>query len=81
MSNLKEKSKKSEVQLNQLGDMLKLVALEYPNVTSAKELSILISEGFNVICTENDILGYHEQFIIHEDFELENRKQEYGINY
>lgn len=61
--------------------MLQLVAMEYPHLKNNEEIAKIISNRFNIICTEKDILGYHQELIITEDYELENRKQEYEINY
>jgi len=82
MMNLKTQSQKSEVKLSEIGNMLKLISMEYPQHSNdAKMLAILIEEEFDVICTEADVKGYHELHIIHEDFELESKKQEFGIIY
>lgn len=86
MSNLLKKSVKSEIKISDIGDMIKMVRISYPEISSSNELALKISENFNVICTERDILEYEAMLkappiIISEDYELENRKQEYGINY
>lgn len=82
MMNLKIQSQKSEVKLSEIGNMLKLISMEYPQHSNdAKMLAILIQEEFDVICTEADVKGYHELHIVQEDFELESKKQECGIIY
>lgn len=81
MKNLKEQSIKLEVKISDLGDMLKMISLVYPKIKDSENLAILVSKNFEVICTKEDIEGYYKQLIQTEDFELESRKQEYGINY
>jgi len=62
--------------------MLKLISLEYPQHSNNSEiLSNLISDEFDVICTEEDIKGYHQLHIQSEDFELENRRTQNGVIY
>jgi hypothetical protein len=91
MKNLEKKSLKSEIQVYEIGDMLKLIALEHPEIKDYEKLSQIISSKFNVICTPDDIQRYeytlnvykHKQdkYYIKEDYELESRRQEYGIKY
>lgn len=86
MKNLEKLSTKLEVDWTKLGDMLKMVSISYPDVKQPEELAKLVSDNFNVICTEADIKGYNsaisemETAIRHqiEDYELENRKTLYG---
>lgn len=57
--------------------MLKLVQSEYPNVTDTSELAFLITDVFQVLCTEEDLDGYSALFF--EDIELESRRHEYYL--
>lgn len=78
---IKLNTKVRNVELHELGTMLKLVHLEYPNITNEKELATLISEEFNVKCTKKDIIGYERLHIQPvEDYELEGRRHKYGIS-
>lgn len=78
MLNLRKKSTK-KVQLSNLGTFLRLIALEYPDIKGAQKLAEKVSAEFNVICTEEDILGYEKLHIEFEDYELESRRKFYGI--
>lgn len=81
MKNSEKKLIKSKVQLADLSLMLKLVYLDNPLLETPEELSAAINELFEVDCTPEDIKGYHSLYIQSEDYELENRKQKYGIIY
>ena len=46
---------------------------------SPEDLAKSISEEFGVQCSMEDINNYYSQHIVNEDYELESRRQEYGI--
>ena len=79
MKSLKKQLKKSKVKLSDLGLYLKLVYLEYPEVEAPQELAEKVSAEFNVVCTKKDVLGYLDLHVQYEDYELESRRQQYGI--
>lgn len=77
---------KERVELHQLGIMLRLVAEEFPELTEYKDIAEAVSEYFEVICTEEDVIGYHRlhiehEQIIHEDYELEAKRHEHKHYY
>jgi len=69
------------VQMHELGMYLTTIDLDYAP-SNNKEMADLITEHFGVLCLEEDIehyeeLAFHFNEILHEDFELESRRQEY----
>lgn len=79
MSNLKQQLNKSNTQLSDLGLFIKLTNMADPEITSPEDLAKSISEEFGVQCSMEDINNYYSQHIVNEDYELESRRQEYGI--
>ena len=76
---------KKKIDIRSVGIYAKTILLDY-KPKSQEELATLISEHFNCICTTQDLQDYeqlyeHNKVIEHEDWELENRKQQYGIIY
>lgn len=70
-----------DVELHELGKMLKIIYLENPRVNDYTKLAELVSDHFDVNCTENDIAGYYEihdlqEYFQNEDYELEDRRHE-----
>lgn len=75
-----------DVELHELGTMLKTIYLDHPDVKDYSKLAKLISDHFNVNCTENDIMGYYEiydlqEYFQNEDYELEERRHAMGHYY
>ena len=71
----------TKVALQEIGLYIKVIKLDF-NPKNNKELAKLISDTFNLNCTELDIENYERLHIHHrqiEDFELESRKQQYGV--
>ncbi len=60
-----------------IGLFLKLVKYDNPNLSN-KEYASIISEEFNVICYESDILRYESLHIELEDYEKLSRMNNYG---
>lgn len=80
---MKEIKTRRKVTLQEIGVYIKVIKLDF-NPKDNKELAELISDTFNLICKEKDINDYERLYIVNsqiEDYELENRKQEYGINF
>lgn len=73
------KSLKPKVSVENLGIYLKTISQKYPDVKKSDALATKISSEFGVVCTSEDIRGYAALHIQHEDYELESRRQEYGI--
>lgn len=74
------------VELHELGTMLRTVVKDDPELKTNKDLANAVSETFDVLCTEEDIEGYHNLYDMHEyfaseDYELEERRLEYGHFY
>lgn len=66
---------------------IKTLKADY-KIKSDEELCNLIYEHFNVLCTIEDLEEFNMQqehlidvFHMHEDFELENRKQIFNLNF
>lgn len=78
MRNSETLSTKREVDLGQLGMMMRLVAPEMANPNDSIAMANLISETFDVDCTAENIEDYESAHILVEDFELESRRTEYG---
>lgn len=76
---------KKKVELHELGVMLKVIALEFPEITNYEDLASTLSEYFKVECTAKDIHGYNKLYekhqVIKEDYELENKRHEHGYLY
>lgn len=70
----------SKVRVSQVGDMIKILSLEYADVEhkTFENIAKIISEEFNVICTQRDVEKYYE-IDEYEDFEKESRIVEYNI--
>lgn len=69
------------VRLDELGMYLKAINLEYGSVDN-REMSILITKNFKVLCTEQDVYNYevlehYHNAKIEEDYELEARRDKY----
>lgn len=80
---MKEIKTRRKITLQEIGVYIKVIKLDF-NPKDNKELAELISDTFNLICKEKDIDDYERLHIVNnqiEDYELENRKQEYGINF
>lgn len=73
--------KLEQVKISQIGEMIKLLALDYDKVESMSfnKIAELISKEFKVECTHVDIEKYYE-IDLNEDFEKESRIVEYNIN-
>ncbi len=77
---------KRKVELNEIGTMLRTIAQEHPFIETNKEYARIISETFDVECTEEDVNNYHELDLLHdyfveEDYELEARRSEFKHYY
>lgn len=69
------------VRLDEIGMYLKAITLEYGDIDN-RQMSILITKNFKVLCTEQDVDNYEvlEQYHnarIEEDYELEARRDKY----
>lgn len=69
------------VRLDEIGMYLKAIAFEYGDIDN-RQMSILITRNFKVLCTEQDVDNYEvlEQYHnarIEEDYELEARRDKY----
>jgi hypothetical protein len=71
---------KRKVTLEEIGLYLRIIAMDYGTMSN-KEYAELVTEHFDVYCTEEDVNNYHQLSIISEDYELESRRHEYGILY
>lgn len=81
MENLEILSKKSEVTLDEVAHMVRLIGLEHPGVQNPILLQKLIKENFNVDCEVELIGHYLDLDSLSEDFELESRRHEYGFSF
>ena len=75
------KLRKRKIKLPELGSYLRRVAIEYPDLNDPTEIANKVAEIFSVRCTKEDVIGYHNLHVEHEDLELENRKQKHGLIY
>ncbi len=73
--------KLEQVKVSQIGEMIKLLSLNYDKVESLSfnKIAGLITKEFKVECTHTDIEKYYE-IDLNEDFEKESRIVEYNIN-
>lgn len=81
MPKLSKKVKR--VRMDELGLFLSTIELDH-KPRNNKERAELVSKYFNVECLEEDVIGYEKllkdyDYITHEDFELESRRQEYFL--
>jgi hypothetical protein len=74
-----------KVQMDEIGLFLRTIEAEY-NPKDNQEMANLITQFFNVICTEEDIEHYealyqedisNRNMLIETDWELESRKAQY----
>jgi hypothetical protein len=70
-----------KVKLDELGMYLRTIYLDY-KLTTNKERAELVTQFFNVLCTEEDIEHYEELHhfetqLVKQDFELESKKESY----
>lgn len=72
MSNLETLSRR-RVNLTELSLMIRLVTMEFGNLSS-ESLCEHINEEFDVNCTLEDIKEYNNAILVVEDYELEERK-------
>lgn len=77
MENTKQKTNLRQVQLSELGFMFGLISEEYPSLNN-QEKSQKIEESFKIFCTKEDIDLY---FGLMQDYELEERRHKYGVDY
>lgn len=69
------------VRLDEIGMYLKAITLEYGDIDN-RQMSILITKNFKVLCTEQDVdnyevLEHYHNARIEEDYELEARRDKY----
>ena len=76
---LRTKTRKEKIKLQDIGLYLRLIQMEY-SPKDNKEMAKLISEQFNVKCTEGDVNTYEAMHIYQEDFEKESKIVESGFN-
>jgi hypothetical protein len=70
-----------KVKLDELGMYLRTIYLDYKPTTN-KERAELVTQFFNVLCTEEDIEHYEElhyftTHFVEQDFELESKRESY----
>lgn len=75
----KVSKKVKRVRMDELGLFLSTIALDH-KTRDNRERAELVSKYFNVLCLEEDVDNYERllreyDYITHEDFELESRKQ------
>lgn len=76
--------KVKRVRMDELGLFLSTIALDH-KPRNNKESAELVTKYFNVLCLEEDVDNYERlareyDYITHEDFELESRKQDYFLS-
>ncbi len=79
MITLKKPRKTPDIQIGEIGVYLKVINQKYPDIKEPQDLALKVSSEFGVKCTKIDIVGYHQTYVQHEDYELESRRQENGI--
>lgn len=67
------------VKMSELGIMISVIRLDYKPENN-EELSFMIQEHFNVICTEKDITNY-EDVMVKEDFETASKRHSFFHNF
>ena len=80
----KTSKKVKRVRMDELGLFLSTIALDH-KARDNKERAELVSKHFNVLCLEEDVDNYEKllneyDYITHEDFELESRRQSYFMS-
>ena len=76
------KQQKTKVDISDIGLYLKLITMDV-NPKNNKELALMISDEFNVRCTEKDIEVYNALHVENppEDYEKLSRMVEFNIEY
>tara|TARA_R110000868_G_scaffold128318_2_gene336310 strand:- start:688 stop:948 length:261 start_codon:yes stop_codon:yes gene_type:complete len=72
-------TQRENVDPQEIGLYLRLIHMEF-NPRNNAEMAELISEEFNVNCTENDVDVYEQLSIYQENYERESRIINFGIS-
>ena len=80
MNIVKNKTKKREIDINEIGFFLKLIHLEY-GIKNNLEICNILKEEFNLICTPNKLEKYEQLHIEMEDYEKLSRMNENNLEH
>lgn len=70
---------KIKIKMSDIGLYLRIIHMDY-NPSTKEELSALVEEHFNVLCTPEDIELYEQLHKEAEDYEKLSRMIEFGNN-